>query len=140
MSVAKKTRVSGSREKSREIISGSSLYFFGQFIPTFAVADLRPHLPAERLGFLLDTRLQLLDATGYALLALPRQVVASEVVAEGAEVGCESAPQTPVGGAKPRDVCPVYRFPVLLPHPVVVQQREGVLDVLLVELHYLQFG
>src|SRR5215216_1629806 len=140
MSVAKKMRVSGSLEKSREIISGSSLYFFGQVVPAFAIADLRAHLPAERLRFLLDTRLQLLDAVGDAPPVLIREVVAPEVVAKRVEVGGEGAPQAPIVGAEARDVSSVYSVPIFVLDRVVVQERQGIADVLLVELYDLQLG
>src|SRR5215218_8009152 len=140
MSVAKKMRVSGSLEKSREIISGSSLYFFGQVVPAFAIADLRAHLPAERLRFLLDTRLQLLDAVGDAPPVLIREVVAPEVLAERVEVGGEGAPQAPIVGAEARDVSGVYRVSILVFHRVVAEQRQGITYVLLVELYDLQLG
>src|SRR5215211_322781 len=140
MSVAKKMRVSGSREKSREIISGSSLYFFGQVVPALAITDLRPHLPAERLRFLLDTRLQVLDAVGDAPPVLIREVVAPEVLAERVEVGGEGAPQAPIAGTEARDVSGVYSIPVFVLDRVVVQERQGIPNVLLVELYDLQLG
>src|SRR3712207_66254 len=112
MSVAKKMRVSGSREKSREIISGSSLYLFGQLIPTFALADLGPHPPSERLGFFLYAPKQPLDTLPYARLALLGQVVAVDVAFERLEVRGEGAPEPPVRGAQARDVGAVYRVAI----------------------------
>src|SRR5215211_5602191 len=133
-------RVSGSREKSREIISGSSFYFFGQVVPALAITDLRPHLPAERLRFLLDTRLQLQDALGDAPLVLIGEVVAPEMVTKGVEVGGEGAPQAPIVGAEARDVTGVYSVPVFVLHRVVVQESQSIPDVFLVELYDLQLG
>src|ERR687897_2804120 len=133
-------RVSGSRENSLDIILGSSLHLFGQLVPSLAVPDLGPHLPAERFGFFFYALLQPLDALGDAPLALLRQVVAVNVLLEIREVGREGAPQAPVRGAKLGDLGTVYRVAVRLLDRVVVQQREGVTDVLLIELHDLELG
>src|SRR5215208_4668211 len=114
-------RVSGSRENSLDIISGSSLHLFGQLVPALAVPDLGPHPPAERLGFLFYALLQPLDPLGYAPLALLGQVVAVDVTLERLQVRGEGAPEAPVRGAQVRDVGAVYRDAVALLHRVVVQ-------------------
>ena len=79
-----------------------------------------------------------LDALGDALLALLGQVVAVHVPIEGFEVGREGAPQAPVGGAQAWRSG--QRLPPRRPLPrrVVVQEGEGVADVLLVELDDLE--
>src|SRR5215218_9756127 len=145
MSLAKKIRVSGSREKSREIIvflrsSGTTCDFFGQLVPAHAVPYLRAHLPAERLRLLLDALLQRPNAVGDAPFAVFLQVVAPHVAAESVEVRGEGAPQTPVGRAELRDVLGVHRVPVGVLYRVVVQQSQRVPDILLVELDDLQLG
>src|SRR5215212_4055634 len=133
-------RVSGSRENSLDIISGSSLHLFGQLVPSLAVPDLGPHLPTECLGLLFYALLQPLDALGDAALAFLGQVVVVDVLIEIREVGGEGAPQAPVRGAKLGDLGSVYRLAVALLDRVVVQQREGVADILLVELYDLELG
>src|SRR5215204_3212648 len=118
--------------------SWSPLHLLGQVVPAFAITYLRAHLPPEGLRLLLDAREQCPDAFRDALLALVFQVVALQVTAQSLEVGREGAPQAPVGGAQFGDMGSVYRVSVLLAHGMIVQEGEGVADVLLVELDDLE--
>src|SRR5215211_2552230 len=118
--------------------SGPSFHLLGQVVPAFAITYLRTHLPPEGLRLFLDACKQRPDTFRYALLALVFQVEAIQVTVQGFEVGREGAPQTPVGGAQFGDMGSVYRVSVLLAHGMVVQEGEGVADVLLVELDDLE--
>src|SRR5215207_1160697 len=118
--------------------SGSSLHLLGQVVPAFAITYLRAHLPPEGLRLLLDASEQCPDALPDALLALVCEVKAPQITIQSFEVGREGAPQAPIGGAQFGDMSSVDGVSVLLAHGMVVQQGEGVADVLLVELDDLE--
>src|ERR671920_1392771 len=118
--------------------SGPSFHLLGQVVPAFAITYLRAHLPPEGLRLFLDACEQRPDALGYALLTLAFQVEAIQVTVQGFEVGREGAPQAPVGGAQFGNMGSVYRVSVMFVYGMVVQEGEGVADVLLVELDDLE--
>src|ERR671910_3708130 len=100
----------------------SSLYFFGQLVPAFAVAYLGAHLPAETFGLLLDALQQRFDTFLDAFLAVVGEVVELQVSFEILQVGGEGAPEAPVGGAQLGDVGAVDALSVFFAYRMVVQE------------------
>src|SRR5262249_16849017 len=113
----------------------ASSAFLRKVVPALAFADLRAHAPGARFRRSLDPLLELCEAGGDPgkILAIRARLPAARL-----EVAGDRPPETPVLRAELRDASRVDGVTVLIAELVVVQDRDRVAHVLLVQLDDLQ--